>query len=246
MTKLQISTYCTTVRMYIIYCSFIGVFLHFCSFSNIHRLCNVTIRRAVEILQGHVMTTKNVLCKDGFKRNGQIQYRIVNKKGKVVHNVVNNFLMEWILSGDFAEDEREENHIHIQEEVFYDIDDEKFIASVNVYRHIAGTVTNYVEMRSKCKYALVDYDNIHNYLALSLGAKLVFLFEVMAMFDSGEYVQYDPPSYGGELELFLPMARSVALPVADVDKFFKAKGCLVQDPGKRFLCFRWVYLGGHI
>ncbi len=181
------------------------------------------------------------IVQNGTNINGHIQYKIVDKQGKVVHKVLSTSHMDWILSGCYAGEETDENYLHIQEDVFYDIDDEMFVASVKIYRSIVGEVTNYAEMRSKCKYALIDYDKIYNYLSLSFAAKLVFLFEVTAMLDSGEDVRCDNcPPYGEELELFLPPSRSVAVPVTDVDKFFKVKGCLIADPVNGSPYFQWV------
>ena len=184
------------------------------------------------------MQTMIKIVKYVFNNNGSIhnKYKIVNQKGKVVHYVVNSYHMEWILNGDYAEEGTDENYLRIQVDVFYDIDDEKFMKSVKAYINLSGTVTNYREMRAKCKFALVDYTDIYNYLSLSLGAKLVFLFEVVAMLETGEYLRY---GFDDELALFLPL-RSATVPVADVDAFFKIKGDLVDDKSNGPPAYLWV------
>ena len=117
----------------------------------------------------------------GTHSNGRcIEYNIVNEKGDVILFVDHYSHMEWILSGDYAELEPEENYLHVQEDVYYDIDDKKFVESVKRYISRIGYIINYDEMRAKCsKYALVDYENMRNYASLSLSAKLVFLFEAV-------------------------------------------------------------------
>lgn len=189
------------------------------------------------------MPTMIKIVQYGTNIHGHNQYKIVNGHGKDVHYVLSNSHLDWILSNEYSTFD-EFGCICIYKDVFYDIDDEKFVDAVTRYRNIIGEVTNYAEMRSKCKYAYIDYSDIFNYMSLSFAAKLVFLFEVNAILDSGEEVRYDTcPPYGEYLELFLPPARSVAVPVADVDvdKFFKVKGRLIVDPEKDSpIFFRWV------
>jgi hypothetical protein len=144
--------------------------------------------------------------------------------------------MERILDGGMVEGNEDVGTFDIETDKLYDVNDEKFMQSVQVYTEPVGTVDNYGEMRSKCKYMFIDYYDIHNYRSLSLAAKLVLLFDATSLLDSGDYVRnYDCSEC---VERFQPPTRGVAFPIVDASNFYKKKGRLVDSP--QCLHFKWV------
>ena len=138
----------------------------------------------VELLQ-QLIKIKSTICND------HKQYYITNENDEFIIDIYNNSQMDWILSGDFADDET----ILIEENVIYNINDKNVIDSIKMYTYLIGEIINYEELIQKFNITDINYNN------LSFEGKIIFLFMATKMFESGEYLNNEEHDYE-EMYLF--------------------------------------------
>jgi hypothetical protein len=150
----------------------------------------------------HNLTKELIIIKSKINETGQKRYYITDHNHNVLREIIDTNHIEWILTHDFADTE---DSVYIEENILYDINDEKIIKYIKSYCSVIGEAKNIY--KDIDKHILKDkYENIFHiafrqdeYSNLSINGKIVYLFEANTLIDNldGYYCEY-----GDKLLLF--------------------------------------------
>jgi hypothetical protein len=140
--------------------------------------------------------------KSKINETGQKRYYITDNNHNVLREIIDTNHIEWILTHDFADTE---DSVYIEENILYDINDEKIIKYIKSYCSVIGQAKNIYKDIDK-RILKDKYENIFHiafrqdeYSNLSINGKIVYLFEANTLIDNldGYYCEY-----GDKLLLF--------------------------------------------
>jgi hypothetical protein len=150
----------------------------------------------------HNLTKELIIIKSKINETGQKRYYITDHKDNILREIINNAHIEWILTNDYADTE---DSVSIEENILYDINDEKIIEYIKSYFDELGKAINIYKDNDK-RILKDKYENIAHiafkqdeYSNLSIHGKIVYLFEANTLIPNlnGYYCEY-----GDKLFLF--------------------------------------------
>jgi hypothetical protein len=131
-----------------------------------------------------------IIIKSKKSETGNKIYYITDEKHNILREIINTGHMDWILTGDCVDLDPE--YVWLQEDILYDINDDKIIKTILGYSHILGEILNMsIELCGKIALRFDEYSE------LSIIGKIVYLFEADTLLENfdGRYFKYKEDLY---------------------------------------------------